>query len=91
MPFAWAFWKMIGGKVMACKYCGPDEKTCRMCESVLINVAVHPLSLRDWFAGMALSGLFSNTHLIHERVGNFAIRAYAVADAMMEKRMEGQR
>ena len=52
------------------------------------------MSLRDWFAGMAMLGLFH----IHEpiakaaeaadldRVGFHAVMAYGLADAMLEER-----
>lgn len=51
------------------------------------------MSLRDWFAGMALQGLLaSNKHLtvlainLESKAGNFAIAAYETADAMLEQR-----
>lgn len=44
-----------------------------------------PLSLRDWFAGQALTGLLANNDVAGDP-GDFAASAYRVADAMMAER-----
>jgi len=53
----------------------------------------HPiggLSIRDWFAGMALQGIIANLHCTPEVTFNQCSgRAYAMADAMLAAR-EGE-
>lgn len=45
------------------------------------------MSLRDWFAGQALAGLCNaDTESVCETVGIAAQVAYAIADAMLERR-----
>ena len=51
------------------------------------------MSLRDWFAGMALQGLLA--HVIgvegaNGRVSKYAERSYQYADAMLAARKEGK-
>lgn len=47
------------------------------------------MTLRDHFAGLAMQGLLSDTN-IKIRPLDFAIRAYAMADAMIEYRIKEQ-
>ena len=43
------------------------------------------MSLRDWFAGQALAGLLTQTHLVQKYQSDwFADGAYRMADAMLE-------
>lgn len=44
------------------------------------------MSIRDWFAGMALSGLLSNSESSQKAAVMFAADAYRVADAMLFER-----
>lgn len=49
------------------------------------------MSLRDWFAGMALQGLLARTSLgDYGGKANIAIDAYAMADAMLAERSKQQ-
>lgn len=56
---------------------------------------VHDLTLRDWFAGQALTSLLdegqSATTAARRKANyeNFAIQAYAMADAMLKVRQLG--
>jgi hypothetical protein len=45
------------------------------------------MTLRDHFAGLAMQGLLSDSN-IKARPLDFAIRAYAMADAMIEYRIK---
>lgn len=47
------------------------------------------MSLRDWFAGMALQGYCARPDLEKECQQGFALAAYDQADAMMEARTKG--
>jgi hypothetical protein len=44
------------------------------------------MSLRDWFAGMAMQGLLSNPEVIDPDMKDLATDSFAVADAMIEAR-----
>lgn len=44
------------------------------------------MSLRDWFAGQALSGYFANQHTPHQNATDCAAYIYAMADAMLDAR-----
>lgn len=47
------------------------------------------MSLRDWFAGMALQGLISNRDIVDEvgnGITNYARGSYMIADAMLKAR-----
>lgn len=45
------------------------------------------MSLRDWFAGQALAGLLTQTHLVQKYQSDwFAKGAYQMADAMLAAR-----
>lgn len=46
------------------------------------------MSLRDWFAGQALTSLFSFYVLVEP--ARWAADAYAIADAMLAQREKGQ-
>ena len=48
------------------------------------------MSLRDWFAGMAIGGLISDPTLDDWSFKETAISAYGFADAMMEARKEAK-
>ena len=54
------------------------------------NTMAFPGTLRDWFAGQALTGVLSNSNMTFERNNEAAEVAYAVADAMLEARSEGE-
>lgn len=49
-----------------------------------------PISLRDWFAGMALQGILSNPGIIDIKTSQhsqaLAVEAYDMADAMLKER-----
>jgi len=48
------------------------------------------MSLRDWFAGMAMQGLLSKDYYsFTSDLDNAVIQAYKVADAMIEARKGG--
>jgi hypothetical protein len=48
------------------------------------------MSLRDWFAGQALTGIISNPNNMRtETFGTFARDAYIFADAMLAERAKG--
>ena len=44
------------------------------------------MSLRDWFAGMALQGLLSLTTASGGKFEDYATDAYTIADAMIKER-----
>jgi hypothetical protein len=44
------------------------------------------MSLRDWFAGMALQGLMRHPDSVGEAEDTIAAWSYAAADAMLERR-----
>lgn len=48
------------------------------------------LTLRDWFAGQALVGIYSGQTLDGARPGEVARDAYAMADAMLKARENGK-
>ena len=52
------------------------------------EVSMYPgMSLRDWFAGMALQGLLGNPFLTqHNPTGNFVKESYDYADALLAYR-----
>ena len=45
----------------------------------------HGMTLRDWFAGMALQGMLSDS-AVRDIPEGFAATAYELADAMLEAR-----
>ena len=52
-----------------------------------------PMSLRDWFAGMALNGLLSSSKPgVTQKMNNIEVgldvMAYEIADAMLKERMK---
>lgn len=54
----------------------------------------HGMSLRDWYAGMALQGILANANnsiqkIDHESLGLLAAVTYQLADAMLAQR-EGE-
>ena len=53
------------------------------------EIEIHTLnvSLRDWFAGMAMQGLASDSEL-NAPASEFAKTAYEMADAMLQTRKE---
>ena len=44
------------------------------------------MSLRDWFAGQALSGLLAGRGSAGDKAPNWANGSYAIADAMLKAR-----
>lgn len=44
------------------------------------------MSLRDWFAGMALQGMLSNQYVTKKSYEEVVTGSYAYADAMLEER-----
>jgi hypothetical protein len=44
------------------------------------------MTLRDWFAGQALVGLYANPGTMDLSSGMIAATAYSMADAMMKER-----
>lgn len=53
----------------------------------LMSEANHGMSLRDWFAGMALQGMTARPGTV-DSVSDHALRAYLFADAMIAVRKE---
>ena len=55
-------------------------------EAGIPTIVYHGMTLRDWFAGQALTGLYerslSDSHMAH--------RAYRMADAMLAERSKKQ-
>ena len=49
------------------------------------------MSLRDWFAGMALQGILlsKNTESLNQHIGMATKGAYLLADAMLKEREKG--
>jgi hypothetical protein len=47
------------------------------------------LSIRDWFAGMALQGLIRHPDAVGEAEDTIAAWAYAAADSMIQQREKG--
>ncbi len=47
------------------------------------------MSLRDWFAGVALSGMVSHPDMCPSTVSGVAQEAYRYADAMISERESG--
>lgn len=47
------------------------------------------MSLRDWFAGQALEGILAEFFHHENEAQSAAIRAYAMADAMLAERAKG--
>ena len=60
----------------------------------LINDHTHPttinngMTLRDYFAGQALAGILVSPNLTHLSINDIADRAFLVAEAMLDERME---
>lgn len=52
--------------------------------AVTIHKQVQGMTLRDWFAGMALQGLLASKSVYH--FDTASAEAYSAADAMMEAR-----
>lgn len=50
-------------------------------------VATEGITARDWFAAMALAGAMASPHNPKVDADQFAVAAYAIADAMMRARM----
>jgi len=46
----------------------------------------HGISLRDWFAGQALSGVFASSADLDISPNQFAKAAYLLADTMLKER-----
>lgn len=67
--------KPTGGPAFPVETCGRDSG----------------MTLRDWFAGQALSGLLADDSYGTTTWAAFAEAAYAVADAMIEKRNKDAR
>jgi len=44
------------------------------------------MTLRDWFAGMAMTGMHTNVKLNNDSTGHIALEAYTQADAMIAER-----
>lgn len=44
------------------------------------------MTLRDYFAGQALAGILAGTD--NEAIDNYAVKAYRIADVMLERRNE---
>ena len=44
------------------------------------------MTLRDWFAGQALVGLYANPGTLDMGMGEIAVTAYSMADTMIEVR-----
>lgn len=44
------------------------------------------MTLRDWFAGMAMMGMHTNVKLNNDSTGHIALEAYTQADAMIAER-----
>jgi hypothetical protein len=53
---------------------------------VLSRVSAKGLSIRDWFAGMAMQGLLSNSGEHYGYQEGLERTAYQIADAMLEAR-----
>lgn len=51
------------------------------------QVDAHPgMSLRDWFAGMAMSGMYTNPNYNEAPTKDIAIAAYLQANEMLKER-----
>jgi hypothetical protein len=51
------------------------------------EIQLEGMTLRDWFAGQALSGLCANQRATHEWIGQYAASsAYSIADALLAAR-----
>ena len=48
------------------------------------------MSLRDWFAGMAMQGMLSNSLMRISSNPEAALTAYSIADAMIVQRERGE-
>lgn len=44
------------------------------------------MTLRDWFAGQALMGLYSDSHTFDMGMEEIAVTAYTMADTMIKAR-----
>lgn len=51
--------------------------------------AVYGMTLRDWFAGQALTGMLANTGS-DGTIGEYVVDAYSYADAMIAERRKMQ-
>lgn len=49
-----------------------------------------PVSLRDWFAGQALAGMFANQSYDEVMPVDMALQAYGAADAMLAERAKAE-
>lgn len=47
------------------------------------------VTLRDWFAGLAMQALVGDPSQVASATGDLARRAYALADAMLAQRTRG--
>lgn len=66
-----------------------DTNTGRPAFQLFMETGYSDMALRDHFAGLAMQGLLSDPN-IKARPLDFAIRAYAMADAMIEYRSKEQ-
>jgi hypothetical protein len=48
------------------------------------------MTLRDWFAGLAMNGILANSDRFGGSAGRDAKEAYEFADAMLKERENGQ-
>lgn len=64
----------------------PKGMVCSQCFSMLNPSDPIAMSLRDWFAGMAIGNHVSNTTYPNDLATHVAKTAYAYADAMLVER-----
>lgn len=60
--------------------------------STITGWTEYGMTLRDWFAGQALAGMFRHDGWLNTRDGDekeAAYRAYRIADSMLAARIEG--
>ena len=59
-------------------------------EGKAVEVRYEGMSLRDWFAGMAISGILGapaqKSLSLEEAINRFSEASYALADAMLQER-----
>ncbi len=79
--------KPDGGPTFPYSALQPDEKTRQLVGSMYADN--QGMSLRDWFAGMALQGFVrgkENPLSYGENISTLALLAYSMADAMLKER-----